>query len=169
MKTCLIQSPRYNCIVCCSAGLFSLDAMLRKLQTLAQLELYHAGAPILCDMRRVDFRTTRTEDMATVADLPHEAGQALPMRRVAIVAGSRDGFLHMSELARLRDNGPEPAHVFDELEPGLHYLAVPGFGPDLPKDIWAPISAHIDKTTADDDGQQLILLKQQPFPVKTRA
>ncbi len=134
MKFCIVQSRKLQCIFSRSFGLYRTDDIRRMMQISGSMDLVKSGAPVINDMRFVDFNVPMSEVMA-IRDVPHDVVDATVRRRVAFVAGSPFGHSMLRVLATMREHDVQTTEVFRDFGEALRWIERPALGDALPQNI----------------------------------
>ncbi len=134
VKFCIVQSRNLQCIFSRSFGLYRTDDIRRMMQISGSMDLVKSGAPVINDMRFVDFNVPVSEVMA-IKDVPHDTIDATVRRRVAFVAGSAFGHSMLRVLATMREHDVQTTDVFYDFPPAFRWIERPALGDALPHNI----------------------------------
>ena len=160
MRTCIVQSHRLNCVVSKSDGKFALQDMQLKFQSIFQLELYAAGAPVLCDMRDVNFIDTSPADMLQVGRAEIEEPPENQTRKVAIIASSDLAFGQLSIMARLQQTADHLPMVVRSLQEALDWLDVSTSTRQVPGELLDLLANTLRTADGQDTSASVILAKE---------
>jgi hypothetical protein len=104
------------------------------MQISGSMDLVRSGAPVINDMRFVDF-SVEIAEIAAIRNVPFDRVAAEVRRRVAFVAGSASDHAMLRVLAAMRETDVQTTGVFCEFGPAFRWIERPGLGEALPQHI----------------------------------
>jgi hypothetical protein len=134
VKFQVVESMGFDCVFTRATGRYQAGHVRQAHQRTAALELVRAGAPIVMDMRFVDF-SVQTSEIMTIRHLPFTAPEREEKRRIAFIAGSTLGFGMLRVVAAMRDYDGQITDVFREFRDAFDWIERPELGEVLPTAI----------------------------------
>ena len=150
MKFNIVESKDHDCVFSRARGTFNAAHLREAHRQSLALELVRAGAPVVNDMRFVNF-SVRTSETMTVRNLPFAAHARQGKRRIAFVAGSTLGFGMLRIIAAMREYDHQITDVFREFQHAFDWIQRPALGDALPDSIDRSLDAPGEKGAGPDD------------------
>lgn len=151
MKFHIVESNEFDCVFLRATGRYQADHIRRASQQSATIDLVRAGAPIVSDMRFVDFGV-ETSELMMIRHLPFNQPERDEKRRIAFIAGSTYGFGMLRVVAAMRDYDGQITDVFRGFQEAFDWIRRPEIGDDLPTIIDQLLAApgEQDEVSAED-------------------
>ena len=143
MLSCVLQSKRHQLIAVRSVGPVRNSDWQDLIHAVMSLDLYDAGAPILHDMRKVDF-TADAQVMIGTGRTQVRPSRPGVTRKVAMVASSELGFGMIGIVARLRQRPEHQTEGFRSFQDAAAWLERPDLSSGFPSDVEASLSTVME-------------------------
>jgi hypothetical protein len=126
------------------------------MQISGSMDLVRSGAPVVNDMRFVDFRVPVAEVMA-IRDVPFDTIEAGIRRRVAFVAGSPFGHEMLRLLATMREHEIQTTAVHYDFGDAFRWIEREALGDALPPHIDSMLSEVQSAEERESDSFQVVM------------
>jgi hypothetical protein len=126
------------------------------MQISGSMDLVRSGAPVINDMRFVDFDVPVSEIMA-VRDVPFDTIDAPVRRRVAFIAGSASGHSMLRVLASMRQSDMQTTEVLDDFDGAFRWIDRAALGDALPQHIDAMLNEVQDIEGYESDSFRVVM------------